>query len=131
LALAAVALPPYNSGHLCGGPPVAYLYLAIAILAEVIATSTLKATASFSRPLPSLVVLAGYGVAFYFMSLCLKSIKVGVVYAVWSGLGIVLVNVAAAVFYKQIPDGWAIAGLALIVAGVLVLNLLSQSAVHQ
>ncbi|MCI0684406.1 MAG: multidrug efflux SMR transporter [Gemmataceae bacterium] len=109
---------------------MSYLYLAIAIVAEVIATTALKATASFTKPLPSLLVVVGYSSAFYFLSLCLRTISVGTAYAIWSGLGIVLVTVAAAVFYKQMPDAWAIAGMALIVAGVLVLNLLSRSAVH-
>ena len=109
---------------------MAYLYLAIAIVAEVVATSELKASESFTKPLPSLLVVAGSGVAFYFLSVCLRSINVGVAYAIWSGLGIVLVTVAAAVLYKQVPDGWAILGMALIVAGVLVLNLLSKSAAH-
>ena len=107
-----------------------YLYLAIAIVAEVVATSALKASESFTKPLPSLLVVAGYGVAFYFLSVCLQSISVGVAYAIWSGLGIVLVTAAAAVVYKQVPDGWALLGMALIVAGVLVLNLLSKSAAH-
>ncbi|MFO0881102.1 MAG: multidrug efflux SMR transporter [Gemmataceae bacterium] len=107
-----------------------YLYLAIAIVGEVIATSALKASESFSRPLPSLLVVAGYGVAFYFLSVCLRSMNVGVAYAMWSGLGVVLVTAAGAILYKQIPDGWAILGMTLIVAGVLVLNLLSKSAAH-
>jgi small multidrug resistance pump len=109
---------------------MSYLYLAIAIVAEVIATTALKASESFSKPLPSLLVVVGYGAAFYFLSLCLKVISVGVAYAMWSGLGIVLVTIAAAVFYKQVPDGWAVVGMALIVAGVLALNLLSKSAAH-
>ena len=107
-----------------------YLYLAIAIVSEVVATSALKASESFTKTLPSLLVVAGGGVAFYSLSVCLRSIPVGVAYAIWSGLGIVLVTAAAAVFYKQVPDGWAILGMALIVAGVLVLNLLSKSAAH-
>jgi len=107
-----------------------YLYLSIAILGEVIATSALKASESFTKPLPSLLVVVGYGVAFFFLSLCLKSIDIGVTYAIWSGLGLVLITVAAAVIYKQIPDWWAIVGMALIVAGVLVLNLLSKSTTH-
>jgi small multidrug resistance pump len=107
-----------------------YLYLAAAIVAEVIATSALKATESFTRPLPSLVVVVGYCAAFFFLSICLRSMSVGVAYAIWSGLGIVLVTAAAAVFYRQVPDGWAILGMALIAAGVLVLNLLSSSATH-
>jgi small multidrug resistance pump len=85
---------------------------------------------SFTKPLPSLLVVVGYGVAFFFLSLCLKSIDIGVTYAIWSGLGLVLITVAAAVIYKQIPDWWAIVGMALIVAGVLVLNLLSKSTTH-
>ena len=107
-----------------------YLYLAIAIVGEVVGTSALKASESFTKPLPSLLVVAGCGVAFYFLSECLRSINVGVAYAIWSGLGIVLVTAAAAVVYKQVPDGWAILGMALIVAGVLVLNLVSKSAAH-
>ena len=107
-----------------------YLYLAIAIVGEVVATSALKASESFTKPLPILLVVAGYWVAFYFLSVCLRSISVGVAYAIWAGLGIVLVTAAAAVVYKQVPDRWAILGMALIVAGVLVLNLLSKSAAH-
>jgi small multidrug resistance pump len=109
---------------------MAYLYLAIAIIAEVIATTAMKATESFTKPLPSLVVAVGYGVAFYFLALCLKSMSVGVAYAMWSGLGVVLVAIAAAILYKETPDRWAILGMTLIVAGVLVLNLLSSSAAH-
>jgi small multidrug resistance pump len=107
-----------------------YFYLGIAIVAEVTATTALKASESFTKPLPSLVVLVGYVVSFHFLSLCLKTISVGVAYAMWSSVGIVLVTIAAAIIYKQVPDGWAILGMALIVAGVLVLNLLSKSAVH-
>jgi small multidrug resistance pump len=109
---------------------MSYFYLAIAIVAEVIATSTLKATESFTKLLPSLVVVVGYVVSFYCLTLCLKSISVGVAYAVWSGLGIVLVTIAAAVLYNQIPNRWAILGMALIVAGVVVVNLFSKSAAH-
>jgi multidrug transporter EmrE-like cation transporter len=109
---------------------MAYVYLAIAIVGEVVATSALKAAESFTKPLPSLLVVVGYGVAFYFLSVCLKSISVGVAYAMWSGLGVVLVTVAAAILYQQVPDVWAVVGMALIVAGVLVLNLLSKSVAH-
>jgi multidrug transporter EmrE-like cation transporter len=107
-----------------------YLYLSIAIIGEVIATAALKASESFTKPLPSLLVVVGYWVAFFFLSLCLKSIDIGVAYAIWSGLGLVLITAASAVIYKQIPDGWAIIGMSLILAGVLVLNLLSKSASH-
>lgn len=107
-----------------------YLYLGIAIVAEVIATSALKATHSFTRPWPSILVVLGYGAAFFFLSLALKGTSVGVAYAIWSGMGIVLLTVAGVVFYNQMPDRWALVGMALIVAGVLVLNLLSKSAAH-
>ena len=109
---------------------MSYLYLGIAIIAEVVATSSLKASAEFSKLLPSIVVVVGYALAFYMLSLCLRTISVGVAYAMWSGLGIVLVSAVAAVVYKQVPDGWSILGMALIVAGVLVMNLLSQTATH-
>lgn len=109
---------------------VAYLYLAVAIVSEVIATTALKASESFTKPLPSLLVVAGYSLAFYLLSLCVKSMDVGVVYAVWSGVGLVLIAVAAGIVYRQVPDGWALLGMGLIVAGVLVLNLLSKSAIR-
>ena len=102
----------------------------IAIVGEVVATSALKASESFTKPLPSLLVVVCGGVAYYFLSVCLESISVGVVYAMWSGLGIVLVTAAAAILYQQVPDVWAVVGMALIVAGVLVLNLLSKSVTH-
>ena len=109
---------------------MAYLYLAIAIIAEVIGTTAMKATEGFTKPLPTLVLVLGYGVAFYFLTLCLQSMSVGVAYAMWSGLGVVLVTIVAAVLYHEIPDGWAILGMALIVAGVLVLNLMSSTTAH-
>ncbi len=107
-----------------------YLYLAIAIIAEVIATTTLKASDGFSKPLPSLAVVVGYGVAFYCLSLTLRTMDVGITYAIWAGVGIVLITVAAAVVYHQTPDAWAVLGMALIIAGVLVINLLSKSVSH-
>ena len=110
---------------------MAYVYLVIAIVGEVVATSALKASESFTKPLPSLLVVVGSGVAFYFLSVCLESISVSVAYAMWSGLGVVLVTAAAAILYKQVPDVWAVVGMALIVAGVLVLNLLSKSVAHR
>lgn len=108
----------------------AYLYLAIAIVAEVAATSALKASEEFTKLVPSLVVIVGYGVAFYFMTLVLRSIPVGVTYAIWAGLGIVLVAIAGAVLYRQVPDIPAIIGMALIVAGVVVINLFSKTVSH-
>lgn len=107
-----------------------WLFLMAAIVGEVIATSALKSSESFTRLLPSLVVISGYAIAFYFLSLALRSIPVGIAYAIWSGLGIVLIAAAAWVIYGQKLDAWAFVGIALIVAGVAVLNLLSKTSVH-
>ncbi|MFC3551437.1 DMT family transporter [Lysobacter cavernae] len=107
-----------------------YLYLGIAIAAEVVATSALKASEGFTRLGPSLIVAAGYGVAFYFLSLVLKSVPVGIAYAVWSGVGIVLIALIGWLVLKQPLDAAALAGIALIVAGVAVIQLFSQSAAH-
>ena len=107
-----------------------WLYLGIAIVAEVIATSTMKATQGFTRTWPSLVVSIGYLVAFYFLSLTLRTLPVGIAYAVWSGVGIALVSLIAWLVYGQTLDGPAIAGLVLIVAGVVVLNGFSKSVAH-
>ncbi|PSB28477.1 DMT family transporter [Stenomitos frigidus] len=107
-----------------------YAYLLIAIVSEVIATSTLKATASFTKLVPSLVVLVGYGSAFYFLSLCLNTISVGVAYAIWSGLGIVLVALLGWVFYRQAIDQAGLIGMGLIIGGVAVLHLFSKTASH-
>jgi small multidrug resistance pump len=108
----------------------AYLLLALAIVAEVVATSALKATEGFSRLMPSLVVVIGYGVAFWLLSMVLKSVPVGMAYAIWSGMGIVLVTVAAVLLYGQKPDLPAIIGLSLIVSGVVVLQLFSKMSTH-
>jgi len=107
-----------------------YVYLGIAIVAEVIATSSLKAAQEFTRPIPSAIVIAGYGIAFYCLSLSLRAIPVGIAYAIWSALGVVLVCIAGAVFYGQLLDTPALVGIGLIVAGVLVINLLSSSVTH-
>ena len=110
--------------------PPHYLYLALAILAEVTATSALAASAQFTRLLPSLVVVVGYGVAFWLLSLTLKTMPVGIVYAIWSGMGIVAIAVIGRRAFGQRLDAPAILGIALIVAGVLVINLLSGSTRH-
>ncbi len=107
-----------------------YLYLAIAILAEVIATSALKASNEFTRLWPSVIVVLGYGVAFYFLTLCLRTIPVGIAYAIWSGLGIVLVAIIAYFLYDQKLDAPALVGIGLILSGVLVINLLSKTSGH-
>jgi small multidrug resistance pump len=107
-----------------------YLFLAIAIIAEVIATSALKASQSFTQLLPSVLVVVGYGVAFYCLSLTLRTIPVGIAYAIWSGAGIVLVSLIGFALYGQKLDPWAMVGIGLIIAGVMVINLLSKSAAH-
>lgn len=107
-----------------------YLWLAIAIIAEVIGTSALRASEGFTRLMPALVVVAGYGLAFYCLSMTLKTMPVGIVYAIWSGVGIVLITLVAMVLYRQVPDLAAVAGLSLIVAGVVVLNVFSGMQAH-
>lgn len=104
--------------------------LGLAIVAEVIGTTALKASEGFSRLVPSLIVVAGYAVAFYCLSLVLKSIPVGVTYAIWSGLGIVLITVVAFLVYGQRIDLAGLIGMGLIIAGVVVLNVFSKTTVH-
>ena len=106
------------------------VYLTIAIAAEIVATSCLRASAGFTQLWPSVAVVIGYGVTFYFFSLALKTIPVGIAYAIWSGVGIVGISVVALVIYRQMLDLPAIIGMALILAGVLVINLFSRSALH-
>lgn len=105
-------------------------FLFIAIIAEVIATSSLKSSMGFTKFWPSLLVLVGYGIAFYFLSLTLNTLSVGIAYAVWSGLGIVLVALFAWFVHQQRLDIWAVIGITLIISGVLVISLLSQSSAH-
>lgn len=105
--------------------PVAHL--AIAILAEVLGTSALKASNGFTAPLPSLLVVTSYSVSFYSLSLALRTIPVGVAYAIWSGVGIVLISSIAWVVYRQALDLAAIVGIGLIIAGVVVIQLFSTT----
>ena len=107
-----------------------YLYLAIAILAEVIATSALKASREFTQLVPSVIVVLGYGMSFYFMTLTLRSIPLGITYAIWSGVGIVLIATAGALLYREVPDLPAIIGMGLIIAGVVIINIFSRTVVH-
>jgi small multidrug resistance pump len=107
-----------------------YIYLAAAIVAEVIATSALAKTNGFTNLWPSLLSVAGYGIAFFLLSLVTRSMPIGIVYAVWSGAGIVLVALAGWLIFGQKLDLAAILGLAMIIAGVLVINLLSKSVSH-
>lgn len=108
----------------------AWVSLLLAILAEVIGTSALKSSAGFSRLWASVVVVAGYGTAFYFLSLALRQIPVGIAYAVWSGAGTVLITLIGVLAFRQKIDAAGVLGIALIVAGVLVLNLWSRSGAH-
>lgn len=107
-----------------------YLYLGLAIVAEVVGTSALKASEGFSRLAPSAVVVVAYGIAFFFLSLTLRTMPTGIAYAIWSGVGIVLISAVGWVWFGQKLDAAALAGLGLIVAGVLVVNLLSDSVSH-
>lgn len=105
-------------------------YLILAIISEVIATTVLKASDGFSRLYPSIVVVVGYCFSFGALSQVVKVMPLGIAYAIWSGLGIVLVSVAAVFVYQQKLDLPAIVGMTLIIAGVLVINLLSNSTSH-
>lgn len=107
-----------------------YLFLLIAIITETIATSALKNSEQFTKLIPTITMIISYMVAFYFLSLTLKTIPVGIAYAIWSALGIVLITIVGIIFYKQIPDLPAILGLILIIVGVLVINIFSKSVSH-
>lgn len=109
---------------------MAFIYLILAIVAEVIATSALKASAGFTRLAPSVVVVVGYGLAFYLLSLVLRTLPVGVAYAIWAGLGIVLVTLVGVVVFGERPDVPAVLGILLIVAGVVLLQMFSKMSVH-
>jgi small multidrug resistance pump len=109
---------------------VSYLYLAIAIVSEVIGTSALKASNEFTRVVPSLITLVAFLTAFYFLSLTLRTIPVGIAYAIWSGVGIVLISLIGRFVFGQVLDLPALLGMGLIVAGVLVINLFSKVAGH-
>jgi len=107
-----------------------YVFLFLAIISEVIGTSALAASNQFTKLVPSLITVAGYGLGFYFFSFALKAIPMGVAYAIWGGVGIVLVTVIGFVFLKQKLDFPALAGIALIVIGVLVMQLFSKTISH-
>jgi small multidrug resistance pump len=103
-----------------------YLYLAIAVVAEVIATSALKASEEFTKLWPSIIVVVGYSVAFYLLSLCLKTIPLGIMYAIWSGLGVFLVTIVGWAYYKETLDMPALIGISLILLGVFVIRIFSS-----
>ncbi len=107
-----------------------HVFLLIAIGCEVVATTALKATDGFTRLGPSLLTVAGYGLAFYFLSLALRVMPVGIVYAIWSGAGILLITAIGWVVYRQAIDAPGLIGMALIMAGVVVINLFSKTVPH-
>jgi len=107
-----------------------WLFLSIAIIAEVVATSSLKSSDGFTKILPSVMVVIGYGVAFYFLSLTLKTIPVGIAYAIWSGSGIVLISLIGWLALGQTLDTASVFGMGLIVAGVVVINVFSNATTH-
>ncbi|MDB6097241.1 MAG: hypothetical protein JWM09_1519 [Francisellaceae bacterium] len=107
-----------------------WFFLSLAILFEVIGTSTLKASGCFTKLMPSIIVIASYMIAFYSLSKTIRTIPVGMAYATWSGLGTILVTVIGIFYYKQRPDAAAILGILLIIAGVISLNLLSHTSSH-
>lgn len=108
----------------------AWIVLLIAIAGEVIATTSLKLSEGFTKLVPSVVVVVGYAIAFYCLSLTLKSIPLSIAYAVWSGLGIVTVSVLGWFLFGQKLDIWAVVGMLLIISGVVVLNVLSKTTAH-
>jgi small multidrug resistance pump len=110
-----------------GGAHMPFAYLALAILAEVVGTSALKASNGFTVWAPSAVVIVAYSVSFYFLSLALRTIPVGVAYAIWSGVGIVLISTIGWVAFRQRLDAAALAGIGLIIAGVAVIHLFSST----
>ena len=107
-----------------------YLYLGIAIVLEVIATSALKASEGFTRLLPTLIMFGGYTASFYCLSLSLRVLPTGIAYAIWSGVGIVLISLVSWLWFKQNLDTPALLGMGLIMAGVIVINVFSDSVSH-
>lgn len=110
--------------------PKIYVYLAIAIIAEVVATSALKASDNFSKLLPSILVIGGYLIAFNYLSIVVQKLPVGMTYAIWSGAGIVLVALVSIVLYRQTPDAAGWFGMGLIIAGIVILNVFSKMGGH-
>lgn len=104
-----------------------YIFLAFAIVSEVVATTALKASAEFTKPVPSIVVVIGYAISFYLLTLVLRSLPVGITYAIWAGMGIFLIAVIGAVYYREVPDLPAVVGMTLIIAGVVVLQGFSKT----
>lgn len=110
--------------------PIHYIYLLIAVITETIGTAAMQASEQFTRFWPSVLLVVAYGISFYFLALTLKYMPVSIVYAIWSGLGIVFIAIIGWLVFKQTLDFAAIAGMGLIIAGVIVINLFSGSATH-
>jgi multidrug transporter EmrE-like cation transporter len=109
---------------------MSYIYLLIAILSEVMATSMLKASNGFTKFIPSSIAVLGFVVALFLLSLSIKTIPIGIAYGIWSGVGIVLTTIIAWIIHNQKPDIWMMVGIAFIVAGVIIANTLSKVSAH-
>lgn len=107
-----------------------YIYLVLAIVFEIIATTFLKKSEGFSKLFPATITIIGYAAAFYFLSLTLREIPIGIAYAIWSGVGIICITCIGIIAFNQIPDLPAIIGIALIIIGVVIINLFSKMATH-
>lgn len=109
---------------------MSYFYLILAIITEVIATLSLKASEQFTKIIPTVIITVGYASSFYFLSLSLKTIPVGIAYAIWSGIGTVLIALGANWYYKQGLNSWEVFGMALVICGVIIMNLFSKNTGH-
>lgn len=107
-----------------------FVILFFAILSEVIATSSLKYSEGFTKPIPSVVVAVGYGLSFYLLSIALKTMPIGVAYAIWSGVGLVLTVIAGIILWRETLDWARVTGIILILAGIVLINVFSKSATH-
>lgn len=107
-----------------------FIILFFAILSEVIATSSLKFSEGFTKPIPSVIVAIGYGLSFYLLSIALKSMPIGVAYAIWSGIGLILTVIAGIIFWKETLDWARVLGIILILAGIVLINVFSKATVH-
>ncbi len=109
---------------------MSYLYLAIAVIFEIIGTARLQASQQFTKPKPLILTAVGYATAFYFLSLVLRTMPVGIAYALWSGFGMILITIVGLFWFGQRLDWPAVVGLTLILAGVVTINLFSETVVH-
>jgi len=107
-----------------------FIVLFFAILSEVTATSALKFSEGFSKPIPSVIVVVGYGVSFYLLSIALKTMPIGVAYAIWSGVGLILTVIAGIILWRETLDWVKVTGIVLILAGIVLINVFSKSVAH-